>query len=183
MLVTSINQLGDRALSPEESVLKLREENDSLLESRRLHRQAELADPNRSAGPRMYCNELIRRLRLCNPHLLFRDGTPGNIAVYARKNRAELEHDESDPTRPDWHNDHRYVGGFAADWLPEYSHIEVDARNLPTREIRGWRSVLLALIKAKAISIDSANKHFGRASGQRSWSWYEQIKSFKEQSN
>lgn len=178
MLITNINQLGDRALNPEESVSKLREENDALLESRRIHRQAELSDPDRSAGPRMYCNELINRLKKCNHRLLFRDGTPGNIAVYAPKLRGE--DDEYDPTKPAWWNDHRYVGGFAADWLPEYSHVETDERNLPTREVRGWRSVLLGLLKAGAIDLKSANKHFGEAVGPRSWSWNQQISQLKE---
>lgn len=184
MLVTASHNLGDRGLNPEESVIKLRQENDSLLHNRRIHRQKELSDPNRSAGPRLSWNEVISRLHQCNPNLLFKDGSLGNIAVYAPKNRQELENrdpNEYDPSKPDWHNDHKYAGGFPKDWLPEYSHVLTNERNLPIREYRGWRTILLTLLKAGSITLKSADKHFGRATGQRAWSFNQQLK--EHQSN
>lgn len=179
MLVTAPHNLGDRSLNPEESVIRLREENNSLLNNRRLHRQAELSDANRSAGPRLSWQEVVFRLSKCNPSLLFTDGSAGNVAIYRPFNRQELAEREYDWTRPAWWNDHQYVGGFPKDWLPEYSHVRTNERNLPTREYRGWRSVLLSLLKANAITIECANRHFGAATGQRSWSWNQQIQEMR----
>ena len=179
-IIADINEIGDSRLSPEESVIRLREENDSLLDNRRIHRQAELSDPNRAAGPRISWNDLLYRLHKCNPALLYKDGTPGNIAVYVPKDRQEIAEHEYDQSRPDWWNDHKYAGGIPKDWIPEYSVLEVNERNLPVREHRGYRSVLLALLAAGAITPDQADKHFGPALGPRSWSWHQQIHDLKE---
>jgi hypothetical protein len=179
MLITQPHQLGDQALDPEEALIRLKEENDAMLSNRRLHRQGELSDPSRSAGPRLSWNELIYRLSKCNPALLFKDGSSGNIAVYAPRSRRERDEHEYDPSKPDWYNDHKYVGGFAKDWLPEYSHIITNERKLPTREYRGWRSILLTLLKAKAITLESADHYFGHATGQRAWSWNQQLKEIR----
>ena len=61
--------------------------------------------------------------------------------------------------------------------LPEWGHVTVDASNIAHREIRGWRSVLMALIKAKAISYDAAVEEFGNPIlDARSQFWFEQLK-------
>ncbi len=182
MLIPSYG-LGDTALCDDEAIIRLREETDSALGTRRLHRQAELSDPNRSAGPRLSWNEVIFRLRKANPSLLFKDGSAGNIAVYVPLNRQELAErdvDEVDYAKPEWHRDHRYVAGFSKDWLPEYSHVEVNDRNLPVREIRGWRTVLLSLLKAKAITLPNVNRYFGAPTGSRAWSWNTQLHELQE---
>jgi hypothetical protein len=180
LVQTDKNELGDVRLSPEEAVYREREELLKLASTRKIGGQAELEDAERSAGPRISWQEVIRRLRLCNPKLHFADSQGGaHIAVYRLKNRAEAADHEYDPEKFDWWNDHIYVTGFPKQDMAEYSHVVLDSSNLPVREIRGWRSVLIALIKASAISHESTLKHFGEAIGARSGRWHEQLQHFR----
>lgn len=145
----------------------------------RIPGQTELEDQERSAGPRLYYTEIIRRIRNENPNIFVVDGSPGNVAFYRRKRGDELAAEEYEPTRPDWYNDHKYAGGMPKDWLPEYSHVILDNSLLPVREIRGWRSVLISLIKAGALTYQQAINQFGEAVGQRSDRWYAQLQKYK----
>lgn len=168
--------LGDAHLSPEEAVCREREDLLKKASRSRIHGQAELEDPNRAAGPRLHYSEIIRRLRTINPSLKFLDGTPGNVAVYAPKRRNEYDSEERDISKPEFFWHHRYVGGFPLEWLPEYAHVTLDTSGLPVREVRGWRSVLLSLIKAKAISVTTADEFFGDPGhDRRAGRWREQI--------
>jgi len=184
MLVqTDINELGDKRLNPDEAVYREREDLLKLASTRKIGGQEELEDAERSCGPRLSWQEVIRRLRLCNPELKFHDAQGGaHIAVYRPKNRAELEADryERDPEKHEWWNDHKYAGGFPKQELPEYSHVILDTSNLPVREIRGWRSVLLSMIKAGGITYSASVKHFGEAIGFRSSRWYEQMQPYRK---
>lgn len=181
MLVqTDINELGDKRLNPEESVHRERESLLKLASTRKIAGQEELEDAERSAGPRMAWQEIVRRLRLCNPKLHFADSQGGSsLAVYRQKTRGELAEHIWDREKHDWWNEHVYVGGFPKEDMPEYSHVILDTSNLPIREIRGWRSVLIALIRGHAITYQQAVKQFGEASGQRSGRWHEQLRSYR----
>ena len=169
------NKLGSQRVYDKEAVAKLTEECLDAAAVFKIGGQAELADAERACGPRLYFKEIIRRLEKCNPSLFFREGSKGNIAVYRLKRLHEQKADEWDPAAPDWYNDHKYVTGFPKDYIPEYSYLILDSSNLPVRELRGWRSILLALIKSGAISYQSTLEQFGKAKGQRSTRWYEQL--------
>jgi hypothetical protein len=180
LIETDINELGDKRLNPEEAVFREREELLKKASVYKISGQAELEDAERSAGPRITWRDFLRRLSRCNPHLLFKDAQGGNhIAIYRLKYREERERDGYDPTKAEWWNDHKYVGGFQKIDLPEYSHLILDSSNLPIREYRGWRSVLMALIKNHAISYNDAKKEFGDARGERSQRWHEQLRKYK----
>ncbi len=148
MLVTDIHNLGDARLDPTESLAKSKEDTRRMQEAKGLFLpgQDELEDQELSQGTRLHWQEFLRRLERCNVRLLFRDGSPANVAIYRLKTRDERNADEYDWTKPEWYNDHRYVTGFAKDWLMEYSAVTTDARGVAKREIRGWRSILIALI-------------------------------------
>jgi hypothetical protein len=177
LIETDRNQLGDKHLSPEEAVIREREQLLAMEAKKKIWGQAELEDSNRSAGPRLYYTEIIQRLLKLNPSLIIRDGSDNRVAIYRPK-----WHDEYDWEQFDWHAptswrwDFEYVTGMEKGYLPQYSHVELDTSNLVKREIRGWRSVLIALIKAKAISYRGAIKEFGDpAEDQRSGRWFEQL--------
>jgi hypothetical protein len=175
------SELGDLKLDPKESVYREREELLKLASSRKIDGQEELEDAERSAGPRMAWQEVIRRLRKCNPNLLFLDAQGGgHIAIYRPKTGQERENIELlDDTRPAWWNDHMYVTGFPKHEMPEFPHVILDTSNLPVREYRGWRSVLMALIKSGAISYTSAIQQFGEPTDSRSGRWHEQLRPYK----
>lgn len=175
------SQLGDTHLSPEEANLRERELLLKMASKKKIQGQAELEDPNRSAGPRMYYTEIIRRLLKLNPELRIEDGKAGSVAIYRPKRHDEYDYEQFDPKAPtQWRWDFEYVTGFEKDWIPEYPHVLLDSSKLATREVHGWRSTLIALIKARAISYGGAIKEFGDPSGDsRSGRWFEYLSKFQ----
>ncbi len=177
------HQLGDEHLNPEEAVIREREDLLRMSAKAKIYGQEELEDTDRSAGPRLYYAEILRRLRILNPRLAVLDGIEGNVALYRPLEPWEYDPETWDAEKPDWFNQYKYVGGMKKAWLPEYAHVLLDTSNLPTREIRGWRSVLLALIKSRTITVEGAIQQFGDPSNdQRSGRWDEQIWEFRNKS-
>lgn len=181
MLVTDINNLGDTRLDPTESLARSKEDTRRMQKGKGLFLpgQEELEDQELSQGTRLHWQEFLRRLQRANVRLLIRDGAPGNIAIYIPKTREERNADEYDWTKPEWWNDHRYVTGFPKAWLPEYSSITVNERGLAKRELRGWRSVLIALIRARAVGYRDAVREFGEPTAARGWRWHDQLSNYK----
>jgi hypothetical protein len=184
LVVNDRRFLGDSHLDPTENLAKIREGNKQLTDKNRIAGQSELENSERSGGARMSVNELIRKITRLNYNIRVEDGSPGNIAVYVLKTNKELaesyNEDNGDTTRHAWHQRFKYVTGVAKEPLPEYATITVDERGLPKREIRGWRSVLISLVKARALSYQQAIDEFGDANGQRSWRWHEQLRGYKQ---
>jgi hypothetical protein len=174
------SELGDGRLSPEESVIKEREDLLRKEARKKIWGQAELEDPGRSAGPRLYYTEIIRRLLKLNPELMIQDGSKDQVAIYRPKRQDEYDWEQFDWSAPtSWRWDFEYVTGMEKGWIPQWAHVELDTSNLAKREIRGYRSVLIALIKARAISYRGAIQEFGDPSDdQRSGRWFEQLQKF-----
>jgi hypothetical protein len=179
LIQPDINELGDQRLSLDEANIR---ERESLLKKASVHKisgQAELEDPDRAAGPRLNYREIIRRIQNINPSIQVREGSPGSVAIYRLKSNREIAEDVHETERT-FFTDHVYVTGMEKDWLPEFAYVVLDTSNLPTREIRGWRSVLIALVKSRAISYASAVEAFGEPYyDQRSKRWYEQLNHLK----
>jgi len=170
--------LGDKHLDPDESVVRETELSLKQASQFALPGQKELEDPDRSSGRRLYYGEVLRRLQSINPGIRVKDGIPGNVAIYVRKRSDEYDFEEWEPRFKDdaffWH--HRYVTGCLKGFLPEFSHVLLDTSHLPTREVRSWRSLLIALVKAGAISYSEAIEGFGDpSSDQRSGRWFDHL--------
>lgn len=184
LVETDPMELGDKRLNPEESVCREREDLLKVASAKKIYGQAELEDPMRAFGPRLQWTEVISKLHRCNPEIKVKDGIPGNVALYIRK-RAD-EYSDADMMMPDqrpkdeFFLHHKYVTGFPKQPMHEYSTVDIDTSHLPTREHRGWRSVLIALIKSGAITYRSAVKEFGDPSGDlRSGRWFEQLQEYR----
>lgn len=170
-------ELGDQRLDPKENVAKLREELLAVEAKKRLYKQEELEDPSRALGPRLQFTEVISRLRRIIPSLKVLDGSPGSVALYVPCNDAELKE-----ATEAWQNDrdvfflrNKYVGGFPKQELQEYSTVDIDTSMLPTKENRGWRSVLIPLIQHGLVSYRAVIKEFGDVgTDRRGWRWREQ---------
>lgn len=129
-----------------------------------LENQEDLMDEAAARGTPLPYQELIAKLEKLNPRLLFRDGGyPGAIACY------------TPVVTEDGLQGLKYVTGFMKSVLPEHSTVEVDEDGCPTKENRGWRSVVLALAKQRLISKKDADSVFGPALGQMSRRWDMQI--------
>jgi len=176
------SMLGDTHLDAVENLAKLKEGNAKLVEGQKLRGQAELEDPNRASGPRMFYRELISRIQRIGPGVRVREGSEGAIALYILKTRQEREIEDERGKSPhgSFFDDHKYVGGFLKDYLPEYGCIKTDDRGRPDREDpRGWRSILIGLIKSGAITYKGAIEEFGQARGPRSNRWFEQLQDYR----
>lgn len=178
LVETDISELGDNKLNPEESVIR---ERESLLAHR--HRehaypgQEQLIQADRSIGNRLHYSEVILRLNKLNPSILVKDGIQGHVALYRRKTKAEMDRDGYDLARPQWYNEHKYVTGFPKDFLPEWGHLTTDTDGIAEREVRGWRSVLIAFMKHGVITYAQATEQFGDpANDQRSNFWFQHLK-------
>lgn len=183
LIQPDINELGDKRLSVEEANIKKGEEVLKQAAQYKISGQAEIENSDRSAGPRLYYTEILRRIWKINPTIQVLDGLPGNVAIYRRKSNLEVIEDVHE-TEVNFFTDHVYVTGMEKAWIPEFSHVILDTSFLPTREIRGWRSVLIALIKSRALKYEDAIQEFGDPFfDQRSKRWFEQLNPIKEQSN
>jgi hypothetical protein len=174
------HELGDERLSPAEAVAREREELLEKTSRKKIQGQEELENPDRSSGPRLYYTEIIRRLRKLNPELRFEDGKDGSVAIYRPKRRDEYDWEQWDPMAPTkWRWDFEYVTGMEKDWIPQFSHVLLDTSLLATKEIRGWRSVLIPLVKSRAITYRGAIQEFGDpANDQRSGRWFDHLRKY-----
>jgi len=185
-------ELTDKRLSPEEVVAKEREELMKMESKKRIHGQDQLEDADRSSGPRINHNDLIKRVQKLNPGIHVKPGKmslPGvrDAALYVRKR--SYEYNEVDfmsaaesarwgftAPKDDFFIHHKYCGGFPMEPLAEWGHCTVDSSNVALHEVRGWRSVLMALIKAKAITYQQAIAEFGDPiNDPRAQFWFEQM--------
>lgn len=157
-------------LSPDENVAKQKEEIRNSREKLKHPRQQILNDSEMAVGVPMAPQEFLRRLKKANPRIIIEQGGIHN-AVAIR-----IPVTDDDPLSPTFGTlVKKYVSGFYVDRiLPEYSSFVNDETGVPRREVRGWRTVLLMLIAAKAIGYYEATREFGEPQGQRNILWREQ---------
>lgn len=161
---TDRRMLGDSHLDARENVIKLREQCLKLASKYITEDQAELQNSGRSAGSRIPHTELLKRLKKICPQLTAREGSPGNLALYYPRNSDELYEALTDGS---YSTDvffifNKYVGGMPKEELPEWGYVDIDTSLIATREhIRGWRTILIGLLKAGAVSYADAAKEFG----------------------
>jgi hypothetical protein len=149
------------AISLGEAVDKAREDTKKQASANRIPDQSLLENHDMARGSELEANELIRRLERLDPKILIqKGGIEGAVAV-----RYPLP-DENGDIKP------QYVTGFYLQKLPEYSSVTLDNMGLPHREVRGWRSVLMALIDRGILDRGKVDLLFGPASGQRTGLWY-----------
>lgn len=183
MVETDINELGDKRLNPEEGVIK---EREALLKKASVYKiedQGELQNEKRSEGSRLAFSQLLQKLQRIAPDLQARDGLPGNVALYYPRTAEQLDA----ALREGGQNDlffifNKYVGGFPKEELPEWGYVDIDTSLIATREhLRGWRTVLIGLIRAGVISYQQAIDEFGDpATDPRNVVWMKKLEEWRE---
>jgi hypothetical protein len=171
LILDSSEYLGDKRLSPEEGNYKIREGNQKLIDEKKLPGQTLLENKDMAIGRALQPSEFIRIVQKINPKIIVeKGGYPDAVAV----RYPTWDEDEQKLVR-------KYVSGFMAnEVLQEFSNITVDAKGLPHREVRGWRSVLLALIKQGILTYPQVKAAFGEPTGQRNVLWNEQMRERKQ---
>lgn len=151
------------SISPAEALAKAKEDTLALASANRIPDQDLLENQEMATGYTLDHNELIRRIQLLNPKILI---MPGGVRGAAAVRYPKMEDGEMQNV---------YITGFYLEPLPEYSSVICDEMGNAKREIRGWRSVLLALLRVGALDIEKTDAMFGPASGQRSGLWYRSL--------
>src|ERR1039458_8096558 len=162
------SQLGDSHLDEVENLSKLKEGNAVRTEKLKVHDQATLENKDMALGTPMGWQDLVRLLAKMNHKIICEDG--GMKDAIAVRYPAMQE---------DGVYGKKYVTGFYKEVLPEFSHITTDERGLPKREVRGWRTVVLALIRQGIVSYRDAVEVFGEPNGVRSGRWHELLQNSK----
>lgn len=165
LIETDINELGDKRLDPKEGVAYQREKCLAQASQYRIEDQDALTEKDRIYGPRLSGGALLARLQKLAPELKGRDGAPGQLALYFPRKTQELDaaiREGSGGSGDLFFLLNKYVGGFAKDEIPEWGYLDIDTSLIATREhIRGWRTVLIALIHCSVISYKQAMDEFG----------------------
>lgn len=184
---TDKRMLGDSHLSPEESVIREREKCLKQASQFRLYGQDELEDPDRACGSRLQYTELVSKLRRIAPQLVFLEGSPGNLAVYAPRDAKDYaatlrEWDPEHKTKNDaFFKRYRYVGGIPKREIQEYDTVTLDTSLLVTRTANAWRSLLISMIKQAVFSYADAVAEFGDVgTDRRGWRWREQLHPWRQ---
>jgi hypothetical protein len=135
-----------------------------------------VTDALQQMGRPLSSQELIARLSRMNPQLVFEQSRnfPHVGGVYVIDPAANLNDlDERCRGR-------RHIVGM--EWTgisPEFTtrKVEKDKFGKPqmTGQVRGWRTILMRLIKEKLIAVTEAERVFSIAKGRDSQRWYEEL--------
>lgn len=158
-------------LSTAEHTDRLRELNYSseALKRQRWDDQEELKDDTSRLGRPMKHSDFLGVVQKLVPNLYITEGRlVGDLAIFQI---APCPQDK-------WGGkDFNYLFYCPSGILPEFSQYQFDeVRNIPIRESkRGWRTVLLRLVKAGLLDEATCNKIFGRAEGPAASRWNKQL--------
>ncbi len=163
-------------LSVDEHYQRLREENlnSFAVKSQKWAHQDDYRNAEAREGRRMAHNDFIRIIKLMCPDLyIIPGGIRGDWAMY--KTYPCRQPRLATPERPEG-LDFEYLGYCPSGILPEYSIIEFDDRDVAVKESRrGWRTILLRLIKAGMVTPERVNEIFPEADGEASTVWKRQL--------
>lgn len=149
------------ALSTEENLSMLQEKNYNAeaTKKQRWDHQEELIDPEARVGRPMRHSDFFLILQKLVPNLYITQGRIiGHLAVYQTAPCPQTQ----------WNNrDFRYLFFSEEGTMPEFSQYQVDEeRDIVIRESkRGWRTVLLRLVKLGLLDEETCGKVFGRPEG------------------
>ena len=169
-------------LSLEENTARLREANlrSHALKKQRWEDQDEYRKDDARVGHRMHHSEFLRRVRPYIPNLYVTDGgVVGDLALF-------LTYPSPQPRLEG--RSFEYLTYIHEGDSNEFSTYEFnDKTDTPVREKwnggRGWRTVLLRMIKKGLITEEQANTEFGPAEGEGSRIYNRELYKFRNAAN
>lgn len=170
LIYDSSESLGDKRINLEEGLAKIKEDNQKIVDTKKIPNQSLLENADMAMGTSMQPSEFLRRIQKINSGLVVKPGVPGAVAVYY----PTYDSDEGKTVL-------KYVSGFYVnEMMQEFSHITTDSKGLAHREVRGYRTVLLSLIGQGILTYPQVKAAFGEPFGQRSILWNEQMRERKQ---
>ena len=124
-------------ISGAEALSRSYEDTDRRIAENRIPDQDSWKESERRIGRSMTHQALGRYVSRSNPAVVMETSLadPSCAGFYALDGRGK-----------------RYLVAFHKGYLPEWSIIETDKADLPVRERRGWRTVLMRLLKQRILS-------------------------------
>lgn len=174
-----------------EKLAELREENTAAVSGARWPGQEELSDAHldERTGRILHASTFLQMLWKCGiVCVLTRCNTQGLRSLrgeaHARERRAAYERSMAglviNSSRAMPLPEPRYATWVQLPAMLEYSVMRFDTHGLPTREqYRGWRTVLLELIRQGFLTERQANAVFGEPRGPAARRWNEIVQSFR----
>ena len=164
-------------LSTKEHTFRLYEQNynSEAVKKQRWEDQDELRNDEARIGRPMLHSDFLTVVKRLVPSLYITEGRIiGDLAVYQTAPGPQKAWDD---------RDFRYLFYVPTGVLPEFSQYQFsqDGFDIPIRESRrGWRTVLLRLIKSRLLDEQTCNQVFGRpAECEASNRWYKQLQAHK----
>jgi hypothetical protein len=133
-------------LSAKEALQRSYQDTDAKLDQYRLPDQEDLKNIEKRIGHAMFYTEFIQRVEKVTGRRVWFEGsnvTPTVMGAYTTVA-----------------NQKTYICSFDKIAMPENSIVVTDDRNLPIKEIRGWRTVITRLIQSKAMTCSEAKRAF-----------------------
>lgn len=164
-------------LSTEEHTARLRETNNSseAVKRQRWDHQDDYRDDRSRVGRVVASGDFLAKIKQMVPQLYITDGRIiGDVAIF-RTYPCPQPHLDG--------RDFEYLFYCPTGLLTEYSLYEFEtARDIPVREkLRGWRTVLLRLIRSGLLTEEQCDREFGRALGPASAVWYRRLYEYRNQ--
>lgn len=165
-------------LSTGEHVARLEElnYNSEATRKQRWDHQEELVNSEARIGRPMKHSDFFLIVQRLVPNLYITPGRiEGHLAVYQTAASPQSQ----------WNNrDFRYLFYCPTGILPEFSQYEFGERDIPIRESqRGWRTVLLRLIKMGLLREEICNQVFGAAEGHASERYRRELWKYRNRMN
>lgn len=166
-------------LSTEEHTARLRETNNNsaAVKAQRWAHQEDYRDDRARVGRVIPSGEFLEHIRRLVPELYITDGRiVGDVAIFRTYPQ---------PQERLGGQDFEYLFYCPTGLLTEYSLYEFDeARDVAVREkLRGWRTVLLRLIRCGLLSQGTCDKEFGPALGPASSVWYRSLYQYRNKTD
>jgi len=174
-------------LSTEEHLYRQRERNFAAASEQRWGKdQLDFMNDDARRVNYLHHSDFIRKLNNIVPYKLYiRDGNfIGDLVLYKVWDRLIYQYGmfRSAPFNADLPT-FQYLCFMPLGYSPEFSVLEFDHRAVPVRESqRGYRTVLLKLIKAGIVTEEDVDKEFGRASGPGSIAYRRYLYRFRNRS-
>lgn len=159
-------------LSTSEHVHRQREMNYRSSANQRWAHQEELYDDTPRIGRAMASSDFVNVIQRLIPTLYITEGNiAGDLAAFKTYGTPQPQLEG---------RTFEYLFFIPTGLLPEFSLYEFDARDVPIREKqRGWRTVLLRLIKSRLVSESLAHKVFGTPEGYAASRYLRELQNFR----
>lgn len=147
-----------------EAMAREKEISDEMVERYQMDDQIDLTNAPARLINRMGTEDFIEKLRdnpIC-PVKCFTvyNGLPGTVGLWCLPPKITQKA--------------RYVCYLRTPYMHEWSLLKVDSHNLPAGELRGWRTVIVELIKSEILTEWQADQIFGKASERKVYRRYHQ---------